>query len=299
MFAMLLSSCGMLRPAKDGEKVTTGMESGTTVGTTAEITTEETTAMTEKNETSDEVVITTEEITVPPVTTAATEAVTEPVITTVTEPPVTTTEPPVTTTPPPETTTAAPVPPPADGVTSKGYTITVVDGITYVDGTLIANKTYPLPDTYNPAGLTSDTYAAFIEMQSAASAAGHYIYVRSGFRSYIDQKIIYADYAARDGQAAADRYSARAGHSEHQSGMAIDVNETTYAFGETPAGIWLRENCHKYGFIIRYPEGKEHITGYMYEPWHIRYVGVDLAEKVNDSGLTLEEYFGITSAYAE
>ena len=121
--------------------------------------------------------------------------------------------------------------------------------------------------------------------------------MKSGFRSYYDQRYIYNGYVSRDGVAAADRYSARAGHSEHQSGMAIDVNSTSTSFKDTPEGIWLRDNCHLYGFIIRYPEGKEHITGYMYEPWHIRYVGVELATKIKESGLCLEEYFGITSAY--
>lgn len=196
------------------------------------------------------------------------------------------------------TTTATPVPPPADGVTSTGHTITTVDGVTYVDGTLIANKTYALPETYAPGGLTEDTYAAFMQMQSAASAEGLYIFVKSGYRSFYDQRYIYNGYAASDGQALADRYSARAGHSEHQSGMAIDVNSTMNSFADTPEGIWLKNNCYKYGFIIRYPEGKEHITGYMYEPWHVRYLGVELATAVTESGLTLEEYFGITSSYS-
>ena len=196
------------------------------------------------------------------------------------------------------TTTAAPVPPPVDGVTSKGYSITTVDGITYVDGTLIANKTYALPESYNPGGLTGETYSAFVQMQSAAAAEGLNIFVKSGFRSFYDQRYIYNGYVSRDGAAAADRYSARAGHSEHQSGMAIDVNCTYTSFANEPEGIWLKNNCHKYGFIIRYPEGKEHITGYMYEPWHVRYVGVDLAAAVTESGLCLEEYFGITSSYS-
>jgi len=216
---------------------------------------------------------------------------TEPVVTE-TEPIVTETEPIVTETEPPKIEV-----PPETNITSNGYSITVKDGITYVDGVLIANKTYALPETYNPQGLTSETYAAFIEMQSAASAEGLGIYVKSGFRSYYDQRYIYNGYVSRDGVAAADRYSARAGHSEHQSGMAIDVNSTLTSFKDTPEGIWLRDNCHLFGFIIRYPEGKESITGYMYEPWHIRYVGKDLAAKIKESGLCLEEYFGITSAY--
>lgn len=230
---------------------------------------------------------------------AATETTTEPPVTepteasVITDPPAT--EPPATDLP----ATEAPVTaaPPTDGVTANGYSITVVDGITYVDGVLIANKTYALPDTYAPGGLTSETYDAFTRMQSAASAEGLHLFVKSGYRSYYDQRYIYNGYAQRDGVATADRYSARAGHSEHQSGMAIDVNSTLNSFAGTPEGIWLKNNCHKYGFIIRYPEDKEHITGYMYEPWHIRYVGEELAVAVTASGLCLEEYFGITSIY--
>ena len=248
-----------------------------------------------------ETTVTTEEQvteTVPPTeiitTTIATTAETTPYVETTTEAVTTTTAETTVIT----TTTAAPVPPPADGVTANGYSITTVDGITYVNGTLIANKTYALPESYNPGGLTGETLDAFWQMQSAAAAEGLSIFVKSGFRSYYDQRYIYNGYAASDGVANADRYSARAGHSEHQSGMAIDVNCTYTSFANEPEGIWLKNNCYKYGFIIRYPEGKEHITGYMYEPWHIRYVGVDLATAVTESGLCLEEYFGITSSYS-
>ncbi len=192
--------------------------------------------------------------------------------------------------------TDAPVQP--DTVTPYGYPITVIDGVTYVNGILIANKTYSLPDTYAPGGLTDDTYAAYIQMQSAAAAEGLNIFCKSGYRSYWDQYYIYNGYVARDGQALADTYSARAGHSEHQTGMAIDINSTYTSFADTPEGVWLRNNCHKFGFIIRYPEGKEHITGYMYEPWHVRYVGIDAATAITESGLCLEEFYGITSVYS-
>ena len=95
------------------------------------------------------------------------------------------------------------------------------------------------------------------------------------------------------GQELTDTFSARPGHSEHQTGLAFDVGAIDDDFANWPSGIWLKENAHKYGFIIRYPKGKQHITGYKYEPWHIRYLGVDLATKVYNSGLTLEEYLGI------
>ena len=92
---------------------------------------------------------------------------------------------------------------------------------------------------------------------------------------------------------AADTYSARAGHSEHQTGLAFDVGKIDDNYGNTKEGVWLKNNAHIYGFIIRYPKGKEHITGYKYEPWHIRYLGVDIATKVYNKGVTLEEYLGI------
>lgn len=184
----------------------------------------------------------------------------------------------------------------SSGVTSKGFPIEVKDGITYVDGVLIANKTYSLPSTYNP-GLLSETQTAFNEMQAAAARDGLSLIIASGFRSYERQKTLYTNYSNRDGKAAADRYSARPGHSEHQSGLGIDINCSDTSFDNTPEAKWLAENCWKYGFIIRYPKGKESITGYMYESWHVRYLGKDLAKKVYDSGLTLEEYYGITSAY--
>ncbi|MBE6563232.1 MAG: D-alanyl-D-alanine carboxypeptidase [Ruminococcaceae bacterium] len=171
-------------------------------------------------------------------------------------------------------------------------------GLTYIGGILIANKTYALPADYNP-GVDGTAYAALMQMFEAAKAEGVGYWIASGFRSYDRQNRIYNNYVAQDGKAAADRYSARPGHSEHQTGLAFDLNYLTQAFGQSREGLWLAENCHKYGFIIRYPEGKEHITGYMYEPWHVRYIGVDMATAVYESGLCLEEYLGITSVYAE
>ena len=180
---------------------------------------------------------------------------------------------------------------------SGSSSVSSTNGITYVDGILIANKTYSLPADYNP-GVDATAYAALQEMFAAAAKDGITLWIKSGFRSYSDQKWQYNYYASRDGAALADTYSARPGHSEHQTGLAFDINSLYKSFADTPEGIWLAANCHKYGFIIRYPQGKEHITGYMYEPWHIRYLGVDTATAVYESGLCLEEYLGITSAYA-
>ena len=192
-----------------------------------------------------------------------------------------------------ETTTPESTEPPA-----QEPNIEVIDGITYVDGILIANKTYALPSDFNP-GVSDEAYDALTEMEIAAAEDGISLFIVSGFRSYDDQDVIYNRYVSQDGKAEADRYSARPGHSEHQTGYAFDLNSFEESFGETPEGIWLAENCHKYGFIIRYPKGKEHITGYMYEPWHVRYLGVDIATSVYESGLTLEEYLGITSEYQD
>ncbi len=184
-------------------------------------------------------------------------------------------------------------------VTTADHTIEVKNGASYVDGVLIANKSYSLPASYDPKGLTKETSAAFTKMQSAAYKDGISLWVCSGYRSYYDQKYLYDSYVRRDGKAAADTYSARPGYSEHQTGMVIDVNKASDSFGGTKEAKWLANNCAKYGFIIRYPKGKEAVTGYKYEPWHIRYVGTPLAQNITYSGLCFEEYFGITSQYKD
>ena len=176
--------------------------------------------------------------------------------------------------------------------------IVVKDGITYVQGIMIANKSYPLPATYAP-GLQKEAMDAFNEMQIAAAKDKISLKISSGFRSYATQKTLYDKYVARDGKAAADRYSARPGYSEHQTGYAMDINMASTKFDNTPEAKWLAENCWKYGFILRYPKGKENITGYMYESWHVRWLGKELAQKVTESGLTLEEYLHIDSVYKD
>lgn len=198
--------------------------------------------------------------------------------------------------------------------TSKGFTIEKKDGVTYVDGHIIANKTYPLPSSYVPknthtdAGnqkycqtcIVNDAWDAWTLMKADATSLGLNIWIQSGYRSYEAQKGLYDKYVSRDGKLAADTYSARPGHSEHQTGYAFDLNSITDAFANTNEGKWVNENAYKYGFIIRYPKGKEDITGYKYESWHLRYVGKDLAEKLYNNGdwITMEEYFGITSKYS-
>ena len=174
-----------------------------------------------------------------------------------------------------------------------------IDGFTYVNGILIVNKTYSLPKDYHPAELNPEAKAAFDDLKAAAANDGITLKIISGYRPYSQQYSTYHNYAKRDGYALADRYSARAGHSEHQSGFAMDINSLKSSFGETTAGKWLAENCAEFGFIIRYGYGKESSTGFMYEPWHIRYLGKELAKTVTESGLSLEEFLGITSVYPE
>ena len=191
---------------------------------------------------------------------------------------------------------------------SKGYTIKNDRGVTYIGDTIIVNKTYSLPSSFAPNNLESiNGYIkivdfakkAFDELKNDAKAAGLNIYASSGYRSYQDQEYIYNNYVRMDGQEAADTYSARAGFSEHQTGLVLDLNTVDISFDNTNESNWLRDNSYKYGFIIRYPKGKENITGYTYEPWHIRYVGKNLAKEIYNNGdyLTLEEYFGIDSNY--
>lgn len=194
---------------------------------------------------------------------------------------------------PPASSTPAPAP-----EYSGSHKMEVIDGITYFDGVMIANKTYTLPASYNP-GVQPEAMDAFYDMQAAAAADGISLWILSSFRSYEDQDVIYNRYVAQDGRDAADTYSSRPGHSDHQTGYTFDLNSLEQDFQYDPAGQWLDKNCYKYGFIIRYPKGKESSTGYMYEPWHVRYIGVDLATKVTQSGLSLEEYFGITSQYQD
>ncbi|MBA4181047.1 MAG: peptidase [Anaerolinea sp.] len=134
---------------------------------------------------------------------------------------------------------------------------------------------------------------AFLELVAAASADGYRLYATSSYRSYQQQVITYQQNVAAGGQAYADRTSARAGHSEHQLGTTTDVASNVASFegfNGTAEAKWLADNSWRFGFIVSYPPGKEEVTGYAREDWHIRYVGRDVAKKVRDSGLTLHEY---------
>ena len=139
--------------------------------------------------------------------------------------------------------------------------------------------------------------AALEELFDAAAREGVTLYATSGFRSYSTQKAIYERKLQRVDEKQANASVAKPGYSEHQTGLAMDVEgQTTLGtgltaqFGESPEGIWLAENCWRFGFIIRYPEGKRNITGYIYEPWHIRYVGREAAAEIEALDVTFEEY---------
>lgn len=170
----------------------------------------------------------------------------------------------------------------------------IIDGVFFINGCLIVNKKYSLPQNYGN-GLTPELQKAFDNMQSAALKDNINLKIVSGFRSFERQKEIYESYLKIDSQETVDTYSAKPGHSEHQSGLAIDINLTNDSFIGTKEAKWLDNNAYKYGFILRYPKGKSSITGYKYEPWHYRYVGENLAKKLYNSGdwITLEEYFKI------
>ena len=130
-------------------------------------------------------------------------------------------------------------------------------------------------------------------MQADAKVLNLNIPLVSGYRSYATQEGLYNSYVAKDGEAVANTYSAKPGFSEHQTGLAFDIGSVSRAFEGTAEAKWIEENAHLYGFIVRYPKGKTDITGYIYEPWHVRYLGKEVASKVKQSGLTLEEYLGL------
>ncbi|MDO4666279.1 MAG: LD-carboxypeptidase LdcB/DacB [Streptococcus sp.] len=162
------------------------------------------------------------------------------------------------------------------------------------DEIIIVNKHYPLSQDYNP-GENPTAKAELLKLIAAMQEQGFAISDEySGFRSYENQSQLYQNYVNQDGQEAADRYSARPGHSEHQSGLAFDLIDTSgNLVQEAGASQWLLENSYKYGFIVRYQKGMESSTGYMPESWHLRYIGKE-AKDIAQSGQSLEEYYGFT-----
>jgi|GEM_PF-1039970 len=182
---------------------------------------------------------------------------------------------------------------------------------------VVVNKQRQLsPKTYAPANLTTPNMDATDDeqvnapvaealktMTDQAKAEGVTLSLASGYRSYDTQVSVYQSEVKAYGQAQADRESARPGHSEHQSGWAADLAAASgkcrlqACFADTPEGKWLAANAHKYGFIIRYPKDKEAVTGYLYEPWHVRFVGIELSTEMHRTGTqTLEEFFSLSAA---
>jgi D-alanyl-D-alanine carboxypeptidase len=188
---------------------------------------------------------------------------------------------------------------------------------------IVVNKLRPLnPKPYAPNDLVvpniplrsnitntekyvrKETAAALEKMVVDANNAGIHLNLQSGYRSYDFQVTLYNRYVQQQGQAAADTQSARPGYSEHQTGWAADLGGTSNpscnveaCYGQTTEGKWLASHAYLYGFIIRYPDGKQNITGYIYEPWHVRYIGTDLATEMHTRNIqTLEEFFNLPAA---
>jgi D-alanyl-D-alanine carboxypeptidase len=208
---------------------------------------------------------------------------------------------------------AAPHPYLHETITTTSDGRTVVSNPAAID--VVVNKERALPDGYAPADLVfpkvpfsfderiekrmlrRDAAEALEDLFAAAARDGVRLVGISGYRSYATQRTIFARQVRTKGETEAARVSARPGTSEHQTGLAIDVSSASvdYAlsagFGRSREGRWLSANAHRFGFIIRYPEGREAVTGYIYEPWHIRYVGTELAGQIAASGTTMDEYF--------
>ncbi|MEY9095684.1 D-alanyl-D-alanine carboxypeptidase family protein [Paenibacillus sp. RC84] len=210
--------------------------------------------------------------------------------------------------------TSKPPTSPTPASTSKG-----TDGAEQVAAkpesmTVLVNKQFKLPDTYKPSDLVypdvnfvfaekiekrmmrKEAAGALENMFAAAKKDGTPLAGVSAYRSHSTQTTLFNRYVQKDGEAAAKKYSAVPGHSEHETGLAIDVAGSTGkcaaedCFGGTPEAKWLEDHAHEYGFIIRYPKGKESVTGYQYEPWHLRYVGTQMAKDIKTKNTTMEEY---------
>ena len=172
--------------------------------------------------------------------------------------------------------------------------------------TSLALPAFPKPKVQNPFGLQMRVEAAVATVQLAtamAEARKGTLILNSGFRTYKNQQGLYTTTRDTRGLAVAEKLSARPGHSEHQLGLAADFSVKgqgcviMVCFGKSEAGIWLAENAHQFGFILRYPKGYRPVTGFQYEPWHFRYVGVELATEMKTKGIkTLEEFWGLDAA---
>ncbi|MDE0573754.1 M15 family metallopeptidase [Demequina sp. B12] len=175
---------------------------------------------------------------------------------------------------------------------------------------VVVNKARPLdPLDYVPTGMTSvggvqmvaEAAEAMEQMRAAAAQAGASFSISNAYRPYSEQRYLHSQYQAEFGTAITDRGSLRPGYSEHQTGLAADVYASAACriktcFADETAGRWIADHAHEFGFVVRYPVGLEATTGIRYEPWHVRYVGVDLAAALVESGQTMEQFFGLPAA---
>lgn len=182
---------------------------------------------------------------------------------------------------------------------SKDY-LMLVNKYYLLDGTYAPDDLVVIPQTYawGEAGSRSCrkvAFDAFEEMWQGAKEAGYYLMISSAYRTYQDQETIYNNYKENRGRKYADSIAARPGSSEHQTGLALDIfskaNSNQATFKDTPEANWLKDNAYKYGFILRYPEDKVDLTGYNFEAWHYRYIGVEAATYCYEHDLTFEEYY--------
>lgn len=195
--------------------------------------------------------------------------------------------------------------------TNKEYYTDVLKTDTSKKELMLVNKYYYLDETYEPDNLvsipttyaygkygdqqvTEDTYNAFLNMWNAANENGFYLMVNSSYRTYDKQQKVYDSYQKTSGTNYADKIAARPGHSEHQTGYSLDIFEKGYTsenFTTSESFNWMQNNAHKYGFIIRYQEDKEDTTGYSFESWHYRYIGVEPATYIYENNITFDEYY--------
>lgn len=211
-------------------------------------------------------------------------------------------------TPAPSSSAPQPSTPPSSEPTTAARDVDSADS-----PTVVVNKARPLdPVDYAPASLVSvdgvqlhpEAAAALEALRAEAAAAGHRLTVLSGYRSYERQRQVYAGWVERHGgTAAADLVSARPGHSEHQTGLAVDVGDAATpacdlgrCFGTTAAGRWVAAHAHEHGFVVRYPAGAEQVTGFSAEPWHLRWLGAEAAAEVRAAGGVVETAFGLPEA---
>ena len=193
--------------------------------------------------------------------------------------------------------------------TNNDFYTNITKTDTSKDNLILVNKYYQLEKSFVPNNIVDmssqyayannkideEVYEHYVDMCNAAkNEKGFTLITTSSYRDYSTQEGLYESYKSRNGTEWADSYSARPGHSEHQTGLALDIvsyNNSMEDFEDTLEYEWLKDNSYKYGFILRYPEDKESITGYDFEPWHYRYVGLDVAKAIYDNNITFDEYY--------